>query len=47
VWLIAAHQMCRHLGGSEGHIASLKGEDVDWQNGAVSFSRKKTMSDSA
>ena len=27
---------------SRGIIASLKGEDVDWQNGTVSFYRKKT-----
>ncbi len=26
----------------EGHAANLKGEDVDWQHGTVSFTRKKT-----
>ena len=36
------YQLCWHLGGSQGDIASLKGEDVDWPNGTVSFFRKKT-----
>ena|SRR5208337_1230467 len=36
------YQLCWHLGGSQGDIASLKGEDVDWQHGTVSFTRKKT-----
>jgi integrase len=30
------------LGGSQGDIALLKGEDVDWTNGTVSFFRRKT-----
>jgi integrase len=34
--------LCWHLGASQGDIANLKGEDVDWQNGTVSFVRKKT-----
>jgi integrase len=34
--------LCWHLGASQGDIANLKGEDVDWQNGTVSFTRKKT-----
>ena len=34
--------MCWHLGGSQGDIARLKGEDVDWANSTVSFTRKKT-----
>jgi integrase len=38
----ALYQLCWHLGGSQGDIASLKGEDVDWVNGTVSFFRKKT-----
>jgi integrase len=38
----ALYQLCWHLGGSQGDIANLKGEDVDWQNGTVSFMRKKT-----
>jgi integrase len=38
----ALYQLCWHLGASQGDIAGLKGEDVDWQNGTVSFTRKKT-----
>jgi integrase len=30
------------LGGSQGDIANLQGEDVDWKNNTVSFTRKKT-----
>jgi integrase len=36
------YQLCRHLGASQGDIANLKGDDVDWTNGTVSFTRKKT-----
>jgi integrase len=36
------YQLCWHLGASQGDIANLKGEDVDWTNGTVSFTRKKT-----
>jgi integrase len=38
----ALYQLCWHLGASQGDIANLKGEDVDWQNGTLSFVRKKT-----
>ncbi len=38
----ALYQLCWHLGGSQGDIANLKGEDVDWNNNTVSFTRKKT-----
>ena len=38
----ALYQLCWHLGGSQGDISNMKGEDVDWQNGTVSFNRKKT-----
>ena len=38
----ALYQLCWHLGASQGDIANLKGEDVDWPNGTVSFTRKKT-----
>ncbi len=31
----AFYQLCWHLGGSQGDIASLTGEDVDWENGTV------------
>jgi integrase len=30
------------LGASQGDIANLKGEDVDWTNGTVSFTRQKS-----
>jgi len=38
----AHYQLCWQLGASQGDIASLKGEDVDWQNNTVCFFRKKT-----
>jgi len=38
----ALYQLCWHLGGSQGDIANLKGEDVDWTQSTVSFRRKKT-----
>jgi len=38
----ALYQLCWHLGASQGDIANLKGEDVDWTNSTVSFVRKKT-----
>jgi integrase len=36
------YQLCWHLGASQGDIAALKGEDVDWENSTVSFFRRKT-----
>mgnify|MGYP000692485023 CR=1 FL=1 len=36
------YQLCWHLGASQGDIAALKGEDIDWENTTVSFFRKKT-----
>jgi integrase len=38
----ALYQLCWHLGASQGDIANLQGEDVDWKNSTVSFTRKKT-----
>jgi len=38
----ALYQLCWHLGASQGDVANLKGEDVDWANGTVGFLRKKT-----
>jgi integrase len=38
----ALYQLCWHLGASQGDIALLKGEDVDWPSSTVSFTRKKT-----
>lgn len=36
------YELCWHLGGSQGDIANLKAEDVDWENKTISFTRKKT-----
>lgn len=36
------YQLCWHLGASQGDVANLKGEDVDWVNNTVAFVRKKT-----
>lgn len=36
------YQLCWHLGGSQGDIAHLKGDDVDWTNSTISFTRQKT-----
>jgi integrase len=38
----AFYQLCWHLGGSQGDIANLRGEDVDWKTQTISFFRKKT-----
>jgi integrase len=38
----AFYQLCWHLGGSQSDMATLKAEDIDWQAGTISFSRKKT-----
>ena len=39
----ALYQLCWHLGGSQDDIANIKGEDVDWPNETISFTRKKTQ----
>ncbi len=36
------YQLCWHLGASQGDIAALKGEDVDWTSNTVGFTRKKS-----
>ena len=36
------YQLCWHLGASQGDIANLKGEDVDWNEKTISFFRRKT-----
>jgi integrase len=36
------YELCWHLGASQGDVASLTAEDVDWENRTISFSRKKT-----
>ncbi len=33
------YQLCWYLDGSQGDVAMLKGKDVDWENGKVSFFR--------
>jgi integrase len=38
----AFYQSCSHPAGSQGDIAVLKREDVDWTNLTLSFFRKKT-----
>ena len=37
----ALYQLCWHLGGSQGDIANLKGEDVDWAERHGEFYEKK------
>jgi integrase len=37
-----SYRLCWHLGASQGDIANLKAEDVDWENKTISFFRKKT-----
>ncbi len=36
------YELCWHLGGSQGDIANLTAEDVDWENRTISFTRQKT-----
>jgi integrase len=36
------YELCWHLGASQGDIAALSAEDVDWENQTISFTRKKT-----
>jgi integrase len=36
------YQLCWHLGASQSDIANLKGEDVDWMNNTVGFTRRKS-----
>jgi integrase len=38
----AFYELCWHLGGSQGDIANLSGEDVDWEQGVISYRRQKT-----
>src|SRR6185369_12491384 len=40
--LNAFYQLCWHLGGSQSDMATLTAEDIHWQAGTISFSRKKT-----
>jgi integrase len=36
------YELCWHLGGSQGDIATLKGENIDWQNSSLHYRRRKT-----
>lgn len=36
------YELCWHLGASQGDIANLKAEDVDWESKTLSFFRRKT-----
>jgi integrase len=38
----AYYQLCWHLGGSQGDIARLQAEDIDWQACTVAYGRSKT-----
>lgn len=38
----AFYQITWHLGASQSDVAYLKAENIDWENRAISFSRKKT-----
>ncbi|MFA6543167.1 MAG: tyrosine-type recombinase/integrase [Limisphaerales bacterium] len=40
----AFYDVCWHLGGSQGDLARLRAEDIDWENRTVSFFRRKTGS---
>lgn len=36
------YELCWHLGGSQGDIAGLKAQNVDWENATIGFTRRKT-----
>jgi integrase len=36
------YELCWHLGASQGDVANLKAEDVDWKTKTISFRRRKT-----
>jgi len=38
----AYYELCWHLGGSQGDIANLNAEDIDWDNYVISYFRQKT-----
>lgn len=38
------YELCWHLGGSQGDIANLEAEQIDWKNGVIGYARKKTGS---
>jgi len=38
----AYYQLCWHTGGSQGDVANLNAEDIDWQKRGISYERQKT-----
>ena len=40
----AFYQLCWHLGGSQTDIATLKAEDIDWNDRTIAYTRQKTGS---
>ena len=38
----AFYECCWHIGGSQGDIAALQAEDIDWSDRTIAFRRKKT-----
>lgn len=36
------YELCWHLGGSQSDVANLDAEHIDWNNGVVGYTRKKT-----
>ena len=38
----AYYELCWYLGGSQGDVANLNAEDIDWDNRVVSYRRQKT-----
>ncbi len=38
------YDLCWHLGGSQSDIASLRAEDIDWNDRVIAYARKKTGS---
>lgn len=36
------YQLCWHLGGSQGDIADLQAEDIDWTDCTIGYQRRKT-----
>jgi integrase len=38
----AFYELCWHLGGAQGDIASLKAEDIDFESRTIAYRRKKT-----
>ncbi len=38
------YELCWHLGGSQGDIANLTAEDIDWSNRTIAYVRQKTGS---